>query len=117
MPGNRHRLNTLWGRRVEIKVVAKNGQIPPSVSETIQQKVAKLPRFFERTTSIQVIADLQHAEQPRVEIKISAEERNDFFAADTGNNVLSALESVIEKIERQMRKHKEKLTDHHRARD
>ena len=102
---------------MEIKIVTKNGQIPPSVAEVMEQKVAKLPRFFDRTTSIHVIADLKHPDEPRVEIKITAEERNDFFAADTGSNVLSALESVIEKVERQMRKHKEKITDHHRARD
>ena len=102
---------------MEIKIVTKNGQIPQSVAEVMEQKVAKLPRFFDRTTSIQVIADLKHPDEPKVEIKITAEERNDFFAADTGSNVLSALESVIEKVERQMRKHKEKITDHHRARD
>jgi len=101
---------------VDTKVVIRHGQVPADVQQTIKQKVSRLPRFFDRTTAIEVICDLEHANQPNVEIRISAEERNDFFASDTGSNVLAALDSVVEKIERQMRRHKEKLTEH-RGRD
>jgi putative sigma-54 modulation protein len=102
---------------VEIKIVAKNGSIPEDVQQIIENKVSKLPRLFERTTAIYVLANLQHIEKPEVEVRISAEERDDFFASDTGNNVLGALESVIGKIESQMRRHKGKTTNHHRGRD
>jgi putative sigma-54 modulation protein len=97
---------------VEIKVNAKNGTLPESVQETIHNKVAKLPRFFDRTTAINVIVDLKHTDNPKVEVKVSAEETDDFFAADTGSNVIVALDSVIDKVERQLRRHKEKLTAH-----
>ncbi len=82
----------------------------------MRQKVSKLPRFFVRTTGIQVIADLRHAESPKVEVIVSAEETADFFASDTGTNVIAALDRVVNKIEQQMRKHKDKLTEH-RGRD
>lgn len=100
------------GDRVEIKVTAKNGQISEAIQETIKAKVAKLPKFFARTTAIQVIADLKHSERPKVEIIVSAEETNDFFASDSGSNVIVALDSTIAKIEQQMKKHKEKLVSH-----
>ena len=101
---------------MEVKVVAKNGELSQSVQETMIQKVNKLPRFFDRTTGIQVVADLQHTTNPKVEVIVSAEETNDFFASDTGTNVLAALDRVVNKIERQLRKHKDKLTEH-RGRD
>lgn len=101
---------------MEIKVNAKNGELSDSVQETMKAKVAKLPRFFDRTTGIQVLADLKNADSPKVEIIVSAEETNDFFASDTGSNVIAALDSTISKIEQQLRKHKEKLTGH-RGRD
>jgi putative sigma-54 modulation protein len=100
------------GDRVEIKVTAKNGQLSDATQETIRAKVAKLPKFFVRTTAIQVIADLKHSEKPKVEIIVSAEETNDFFASDSGSNVIVALDSTIAKIEQQMKKHKEKLVSH-----
>ncbi len=100
------------GDRVEIKVTAKNGQLSDATQETIRAKVAKLPKFFVRTTAIQVIADLKHSEKPKVEIIVSAEETNDFFASDSGSNVIVALDSTIAKIEQQLKKHKEKLVSH-----
>ena len=82
----------------------------------MRQKVTKLPRFFDRTTGIQVVADLQHKSKPKVEVIVSAEETSDFFASDTGANVIAALDRVVNKIEQQLRKHKDKLTEH-RGRD
>ncbi len=58
------------------------------------------------------MVDLENTQSPKVEVKVSAEETNDFFAADTGSNVLTAVESVVRKLETQLRKHKEKLTGH-----
>ena len=97
---------------MEIKVNARNGDLPGSIQEKIQAKVSKLPRFFDRTTGINVIVDLKHTDNPKVEVIVSAEQTEDFFAADTGSNVIVALDSVINKIERQLRKHKEKITEH-----
>ena len=101
---------------MEIKLNAKNGELSDAVQETMKAKVAKLPRFFDRTTGIQVLADLKNSDSPKVEIIVSAEETNDFFASDTGSNVIVALDKTISKIEQQLRKHKEKLTGH-RGRD
>jgi len=96
---------------VEIKVNARNGELTDSVHETIESKVSKLPRFYDRTTAIQVIVDLKH-DEPKVEIILSAEGASDFFASDTGTNVLSALDTTIDKMETQLRKYKEKITEH-----
>jgi len=96
---------------VEVKVNARDGELTDAVKETIESKVSKLPRFFERTTAIQVIADLKH-DEPKVEIILSAEGASDFFASDSGTNVISALDTTIAKMEQQLRKHKEKITAH-----
>ena len=97
---------------MEISISAKHGQISDSIQDTIRQKVQKLPRFFDRTTGIDVKVDLENSDSPKVEIRVSAEETNDFFAADKGSNVINALDRVVQKLEQQLRKHKEKLTGH-----
>ena len=96
---------------MEVKVNARDGELTDAVKETIESKVSKLPRFFERTTAIQVIADLKH-DEPKVEIILSAEGASDFFASDSGTNVLAALDTTIAKMEQQLRKHKDKTTAH-----
>ena len=97
---------------MRISVSAKHGQLSDTVHETIEQKVQRLPRFFDRTTGVSVIVDLEHDDHPKVEAIVSADQVDDFFAADTGPNVMVAFDSVLQKLERQLRKHKEKLTDH-----
>ncbi len=94
---------------MEIKVTARHGSVSESTQETMQAKAAKLNRFFDRLTRIQILANLEHTDQPKVEIIASAEETKDFFASDTGTNVIVALDSTISKIEQQLKKHKEKL--------
>ena len=100
------------GATLETKITIKNGNLPDDIQSTIKQKVSKLPKFFDRTTGIQVVADLRHTDNPEVEIIVSAEEVSDFFASDTGGNVLSAVEGAIQKIESQLKKHNEKLKGH-----
>lgn len=100
------------GATLETKITVKNGNLSDEIQSTIKQKVSKLPKFFDRTTGIQVVADLRHTDNPEVEIIVSAEESRDFFASGKGGNVLSAVECAVQKIESQLRKHKEKLKGH-----
>ena len=96
---------------MEVKVAVKNGELSDAIENKIRQKMAKLPRYFDRVTGIQVIADMKHAE-PKVEAIVSAENTADFFASEKGANVLVAADRVCDKIEQQLRKHKQKLTEH-----
>ena len=97
------------GYTVEVKVTARHGELSDDIQGTMISKASKLPRFFDRTTGIQIIADLEHIDNPKVELIVSAEETSDFFSSDTGNNVIVALDSAIAKMEQQLKKHKEKL--------
>ena len=72
----------------------------------------KLGRLFDRVTSIEVTADLEHRETPAVELRVSVERTDDFVAADTSSSVLAALDSTIHKLEQQLRKHKDKRRGH-----
>lgn len=106
----------LAGETLETRINVRNGSLSDDIQKTIKQKVGKLPKFFDRTTGIQVIAEMRHTDKPEVEIIVSAEESNDFVATDAASNVLTALEGAIQKIEVQLKKHKEKIKGH-RGRD
>ena len=99
---------------MEIQLTVKNGQLSESVQQTMKQKVAKLPRFLDRTTGVHILTSLNRNDHQKVELVVSAEQSNDFFASGTGSNVITALDSVIGKIEQQLKKHKQKIT-HHRS--
>ncbi|MEM7455229.1 MAG: ribosome-associated translation inhibitor RaiA [Planctomycetota bacterium] len=102
---------------MEVRVTARNGEISQDIQQKISRKVSRLPRFFDRTTGIQVVCDMSHSSEPKVEIVVSAEETNDFFASATGTNVIAATDLAVDKVEQQLRKHKNKLIEHSRGRD
>lgn len=102
---------------VLVTISARHGALATATQELLESKASKLTRFYDRITSIVVTVDLKNETAPEVEIKVTAEEAPDFVAKDVGNNALTAVESVVQKLEQQLRKHKEKITNHHRGND
>ena len=97
---------------MQINISARHGQLSQSTQDRLSEKVEKLTRFFDRITSIEVTADLKNEQSPEVEVKVTAERHDPFVAKDRAESVSSALDSVIDKLEAQLRKHKEKITEH-----
>lgn len=97
---------------MQINISARHGDLSSATQEKISEKVGKLPRFYDRLTAIQVTADMEHRDAPSVEVRVSAERTEDFVATDSSSSVMAALDGAIHKIEKQLRKHKEKLRGH-----
>ena len=97
---------------MQIKISARHGHLSSSTQERITEKVDTVRKFYDRLTSIQVIADLSHRESPSVEITATAEHHDPFVALVQGDSVLTALDGAVDKLEQQLRKHKERLKDH-----
>lgn len=99
---------------MQIKISARHGHLTEPMQEFIRQKAEKLLRFFERLTSIEVTVDLK-SETKVVEILAKAEHKHEFVATEQNNDVLAAMDLVIDKIEGQLRRYKEKIQDRRRT--
>ena len=97
---------------VQVNVSARHGHLKADDQEIITTKVEKLRRFFDRINAIEVTVDLERLDRPSVEINVSAEHAPDFVAATESNSVVSALDLTLDKVEQQIRKHKERVTEH-----
>lgn len=97
---------------VQVTISARHGHLSTTTQERIEEKVEKLRRFYDRVTSIAVTVDLENEDSPHVEVRVMVEHHDDFLAADNGPQVSTALDSVVHKLETQLRKYKEKLTGH-----
>ena len=93
-------------------VSARHGHLKPEDQAIIVEKVEKVRRLFDRINAIEVTVDLEHLDKPTVEINVSAEHVHDFVATAQSNSILSSLDLCIGKVEQQIRKHKEKVTEH-----
>ncbi|QDU93503.1 ribosome hibernation-promoting factor, HPF/YfiA family [Lignipirellula cremea] len=99
---------------MQVSISTRHGDVSADTQQKIVEKAQKLPRFFDRLTAIEVTVDLERHDSDNVgvELRASAEHAEDFVARDTGANILAALDGALHKIEKQLRKHKEKLTGH-----
>lgn len=97
---------------MQISISARHGHLSPGTQEKITEKVEGLRKFFDRMTAINVTVDLERREEPSVEMRITAEHHDEFVAVDRAETVLAALDSVLEKMESQLRRFKEKLKEH-----
>ena len=93
---------------MQVNISARHGHLSTATQEKIAEKVDKLSKYHERVTAIQVIVDLEHRDNPGVEIKVTAEHTADFVATETASNVLVAVDGAVHKVESQLRKHHEK---------
>jgi putative sigma-54 modulation protein len=97
---------------VQINISARHGHLSPRTQEKISDKVESIGRLFDKITAIQVVVDLEHREEPSVEVKVLAEHHDEFIATVKAESIAAALDGVIDKVEAQVRKFKERLKEH-----
>ena len=96
---------------MEIKVSTRHGHLSEASQAKLQAKLEKLTHIFERLTSIELTVDLEHNDKPTVELRVSAEHKHDFVAVNTNGELAAAVDGVIQKMEQQLRKYKEKVQE------
>lgn len=99
---------------MQINVSTRHGSISEATEAKIISKVEKLGRYFERLTQIEVIVDLERADEPKIDLNVSAEHKHDFVANYRSDDLFGCLDQVIHKVEQQIKKYKEKVQTHHR---
>ncbi len=100
---------------MQIKVSTRHGHLGEDTQQFIRDKAEKLLRFFDRITSIEVTVDLSNQDgQYHVEFLVNAEHKHDFVAHETHSDILAAVDLLLEKLEKQLRRYKEKIQDRRR---
>jgi putative sigma-54 modulation protein len=99
---------------VQVKISTRHGHLSEASQRYIRDKVERLLHIFQRLTMIEVTVDLKE-EKPRVELLVSAEHKHDFVASETDKDILAAVDLVLDKLEGQLRRYKEKIQDRRRT--
>jgi putative sigma-54 modulation protein len=99
---------------VQIKISTRHGHLSEAAQQFIRAKVERLGHIFQRLTMIEVTVDLKEEER-LVELLVSAEHKHDFVATERNQDVLTAVDLVLDKLEGQLRRYKEKIQDRRRT--
>jgi putative sigma-54 modulation protein len=99
---------------IPINISTRHGRISDETQAKIVEKLEKLPRYYDRITGIELTVDLEHRDSPKLDLRVSAKDKHDFHAAEDGE-LLATIDLLVERLEHQVLKHKEKLQDRHRG--
>lgn len=94
---------------MQIKISGRHVEVTAAIREYASEKVLKLPRYFDRVQEIDVIIDRSDHNNHAVEIITEAEHTNPFIARATGMDLYACIDDAVNKIERQLTDHKQKL--------
>jgi len=92
-------------------ISGKHIEITDAIRAHAKEKVEKLPRFFNQISHIEVLLDASQGSMPSVEIIARAEHFGDIIAKDTGPDAYTCIDMAVHKLERQLKKIKEKQRD------
>lgn len=96
---------------MDISVVGRHFEVTSDVREYVESKAGRLEKFFERLGDIKVTLSSEGLEMT-AEIVAGATKGRQIIALAKGENILAALDLAIDKVERQVTRHKEKLHGH-----
>lgn len=98
---------------MQLNLTGHHLDITPALRDYVNDKMERVERHFDNVTNVHVILSVEKLRQ-KAEATVHLA-GNDIFADAEDEDMYAAIDALIDKLDRQVRKHKEKLTDHHRA--
>ena len=96
---------------MDVTVAGHHVDVTESLREYVESKMARLERHSDQMTDIHCILTVEKLEH-RAEATIHLS-GGTIHADSVEENMYAAVDTLIDKLDRQVIKHKEKLTDHH----
>lgn len=98
---------------MQINLTGHHVDVTPSLRQYVESKFERIERHFDNMTNIHVVLSVEKQRQ-KAEATVHVAGGN-LFADVEHDDMYAAIDNLIDKLDRQIRRHKEKLTDHHRA--
>lgn len=98
---------------MQVTVTGRHFEVTDAIRTHVDHKLERLERHFDKVHDLQIILSVakldQHAEGT---LHVNG---SNLHAEATHSDMYSAIDALVDKLDRQIRKHKEKVTDHHRS--
>jgi putative sigma-54 modulation protein len=96
---------------MHINLTGHHIEITPAIRNYINEKLVRIERHFENATDIHLVLTVEKLEH-KAEATLNVR-GNRLHAHSTEPDMYAAIDAMTDKLDRQVRKHKEKITDHH----
>jgi putative sigma-54 modulation protein len=93
---------------LEISVIGRHLEITESMRRFVEEKMSRLQRLYDRIETISAVIEREQL-RIRTEIVLRTDHKQTLVAQTEADEFHESVDLVIDKMERQLREHKEKL--------
>ena len=100
---------------MQLNLTGHHVEITESLRDYVGSKLTRLERHFDRLTDVHCILTvekLRHKAEAKINVSGST-----LFADSVEDNMYAAIDTLVDKLDRQIKKHKEKVHAHHDKHD
>jgi putative sigma-54 modulation protein len=98
---------------MQVNLTGHHVDLTSSMRDYVNSKMERLERHFDIVQDIHVVLSvekLRHKAEATLHINVG-----NVFADAVEADMYAAIDALTDKLDRQVKKHKEKMTDHHRS--
>ena len=95
---------------MQLNITGQHSEITPALREFVNTKFAKLDQYSDRITQVHVVLKVERVQQiAEATLHVSGGE---LHATSEANDMYAAIDGLIDKLSRQLTRHKDKLKQH-----
>jgi putative sigma-54 modulation protein len=98
---------------MNLQISGHHLEITPAIHEYVTGKLERVTRHFDNVIDVNVILSVDKLKQ-KAEVTVHVSGK-DVYVEAIDEDLYAALDSLVDKLERQIQKHKQKIQDHHRG--
>ena len=95
---------------MQINFTGHRMEVTPALKNFTEEKFDRLERHFDKITAINVIFDVEKLRQIAEATVLVA--KGELYASEEAEDMYTAIDGLVDKLDRQLIKHKEKLRSH-----
>lgn len=98
---------------MNLQISGHHIEVTPALREYVENKLDPVVRHFDRVTGVTVILSVEKLKQ-KAEVTLHVPGK-DIFVEEVGEDLYAAIDTMFDKLDRQVQKYKQKVQDHHRG--
>jgi putative sigma-54 modulation protein len=95
---------------MQINITGHHIEVTPALKAYVTDKLRRIHRHFDHVISTDVILRVENHHK-QAEAKVVAAGKS-LFAQESGDDMYAAIDGLIDKIDKQVRRHKDRVRDH-----
>lgn len=98
---------------MNLQISGHHLEVTPAIRDYVTGKLERVTRHFDNVIDVNVILSVEKLKQ-KAEVTVHLPGK-DVFVEEVDEDLYAAVDSLVDKLDRQVQKYKQKLQDHHRG--